>query len=422
MSAGPGWYPDPNDPANVRYHDGAAWTEHTAPAAPAAPADPSTQGYPTAAEHGGTSQTGQGYGGQNYGGQNYGGQNYPGQTYPGQTYAGQNQAQQGYGIPSYASQGYPQPGHAAPPGTGPGRARWPFAVAGGVLVLVVAGLATWGATSGGWFDGAQPEPARSDTPTVAPTTDPTDPGTDGASPSDPSSAPSDDPSSTAGATSDGGALTLDTATTVAVPDGSAVTATVDLPADGIYLISATSTDGSDPYLTLTTPSGEELTGDYYPRPAEALGVSDDDAMIAGWFTAGTHTVAISDYYDAAAGIEVTVRSLGEADGALVEAVPTAIAVPEGGVWIGYVDVAAGQTLEVDVRTTSGNDLTAAVATRDGAVWENDDRSSEVQEDVGGDSLDPYVQTEAPPEGRAVVMIADFDGAAGTAEVTPWIIR
>jgi Protein of unknown function (DUF2510)/Domain of unknown function (DUF4190) len=27
----PGWYPDPEQPANVRWWDGAAWTEHRAP-------------------------------------------------------------------------------------------------------------------------------------------------------------------------------------------------------------------------------------------------------------------------------------------------------------------------------------------------------------------------------------------------------
>lgn len=38
------WYPDPEDPAQQRYWDGAQWTEHRAPAA--APADPSAPAAP----------------------------------------------------------------------------------------------------------------------------------------------------------------------------------------------------------------------------------------------------------------------------------------------------------------------------------------------------------------------------------------
>ncbi len=36
----PDWYPDPKDPALLRYWDGATWTEHTSPAQPAQTAEP----------------------------------------------------------------------------------------------------------------------------------------------------------------------------------------------------------------------------------------------------------------------------------------------------------------------------------------------------------------------------------------------
>lgn len=49
-----GWYPDPQNPAQLRYWDGQAWSESTAPAAPAAPSAPATPVDPAA---------GQGYGG-----------------------------------------------------------------------------------------------------------------------------------------------------------------------------------------------------------------------------------------------------------------------------------------------------------------------------------------------------------------------
>lgn len=38
MSQPAGWYPQPNDPSNVRWWDGTQWTEHTQPIAPVAPA------------------------------------------------------------------------------------------------------------------------------------------------------------------------------------------------------------------------------------------------------------------------------------------------------------------------------------------------------------------------------------------------
>lgn len=48
-----GWYPDPQEPSNLRYWDGQAWTESTAPAAPpAAPAAPPAPPAPAAGEPG----------------------------------------------------------------------------------------------------------------------------------------------------------------------------------------------------------------------------------------------------------------------------------------------------------------------------------------------------------------------------------
>jgi hypothetical protein len=43
-----GWFPDPEDPAQLRYWDGTAWTEHRHPAEPAAP-EPAAAAAPPAA-------------------------------------------------------------------------------------------------------------------------------------------------------------------------------------------------------------------------------------------------------------------------------------------------------------------------------------------------------------------------------------
>jgi hypothetical protein len=40
VAAAPGWYPDNQDPALVRWWDGTQWTEHTQPARPATPTGP----------------------------------------------------------------------------------------------------------------------------------------------------------------------------------------------------------------------------------------------------------------------------------------------------------------------------------------------------------------------------------------------
>lgn len=58
-----GWYPDPSNPAQQRYWDGAAWTDATAPAAPAAP-QPS-YGAPGAPAYGAPAAPG--YGAPGYG-------------------------------------------------------------------------------------------------------------------------------------------------------------------------------------------------------------------------------------------------------------------------------------------------------------------------------------------------------------------
>lgn len=45
-----GWFPDPEDPANLRYWDGTAWTEHRHPVDPAgAPVAPTVDAAPAAA-------------------------------------------------------------------------------------------------------------------------------------------------------------------------------------------------------------------------------------------------------------------------------------------------------------------------------------------------------------------------------------
>ncbi len=45
-----GWFPDPEDPANLRYWDGTAWTEHRHPADPSGvPAGPTVDATPAAA-------------------------------------------------------------------------------------------------------------------------------------------------------------------------------------------------------------------------------------------------------------------------------------------------------------------------------------------------------------------------------------
>ncbi len=81
-SATPGWYPDPNDPSQIRYWDGLAWTEAVAPA---------TESAAQAAD--------------------------PGFAPP----AGAAGQTPGYQAPGYQAPGYQAPGPAAPGYQGPGQ-------------------------------------------------------------------------------------------------------------------------------------------------------------------------------------------------------------------------------------------------------------------------------------------------------------
>lgn len=51
MTVGPGWFPDPEDAAQLRYWDGQGWTDQRSPAQPAAPQYPQ---YPAAPPQYGT--------------------------------------------------------------------------------------------------------------------------------------------------------------------------------------------------------------------------------------------------------------------------------------------------------------------------------------------------------------------------------
>jgi uncharacterized RDD family membrane protein YckC len=61
----PGWYEDPQDPAQLRYFDGIIWSAHTTPRAPAAPSPASTTWQPPGSgvqDQGQQQGGGQGYG------------------------------------------------------------------------------------------------------------------------------------------------------------------------------------------------------------------------------------------------------------------------------------------------------------------------------------------------------------------------
>ncbi|GMA30780.1 DUF2510 domain-containing protein [Litorihabitans aurantiacus] len=382
MSAGPGWYPDPGDPMQLRYYDGGAWTSHTSASST------SSTGAPSSTSPGGIPPLPGGYAssssypGYSAGPTGHGQGQGPGQSQP--TYLG---AGQGYGhaAPGYATApGYP----VSPDGARASGERWPFVVAGVVVgaALLIVGVVAWGAFSQGWFDGGP-------TPIASPTSQ------------------ADPP------TIVDGTFAVDGTTIVDVPRDTLVESVVDLPTDGIYLITVTSTDDSDPFLALEAPDGTYAEADYAPAPAGSLGLDGDDAALVGWYTAGPHTVTASDYYGDPARMEVTITNLGEGDGALVDGVTSSIEVPADGLWIGYLDVADGASATLDARTTSGGDLRAALSAWDGLVWENDDRPQEVLDDVGGDSLDPYVTTDVLLEERLVVLVGDFRGEGGTADVT-----
>ncbi|MBI9113481.1 DUF2510 domain-containing protein [Sanguibacter suaedae] len=118
MSAPAGWYPDPQQPQQLRYFDGAAWTVHTQPAPGAAPAQDASGGQAQGA--------GAGYGQAGYAAQG----GYAKQPHQSASYAAHHGA---YGAGAQQQQEPEQPQG----GVGL------FIVGGLVAIAVVVGIGIW---------------------------------------------------------------------------------------------------------------------------------------------------------------------------------------------------------------------------------------------------------------------------------------
>ncbi|MEE6272275.1 DUF2510 domain-containing protein [Georgenia sp. MJ206] len=91
---------------------------------------------------------------------------------------------------------------------------------------------------------------------------------------------------------------------VEIPAGGAWLAAIELPADGVYVFDAVSSDDADPVLSVVSLDGEEYSND---DSSEGAG-SARDPYLRDLFAPGLYFVGMTEWSDAAATIQLTIAA------------------------------------------------------------------------------------------------------------------
>ena len=405
MSTPAGWYPDPQQQDQLRYWDGAAWTEHQAPAQGAAP---------TGGDQGGGAapgQTGSGFGAASappsqasgFGaasapqqpGAGYGSAPAPGTADQTAPYGAGDPAMQhgtqsaGYGPSGAGAPGYGAPGGYGQPG-GPGGKpnRTPLIVGGivGVVILVLLIVLGVKLMSGG----------SDEEPTAGPTSDPT------------TTEETDEPTDDVPQDTDGGSLAVGSATEVQVVGGSRVSMSLTVSDEGPLRIYTNSSDDMDPVLTVLDGQGTEVASD---DDTEYQSENSYDASVVLPGPPGDYTVVVEDYWGADGTIQVLAEPVGATELSVGE---VSFELSGDEVFEGFLQVEPG-TYIFDV--ASDADPTMAVIAPGGDSESSDDRSGDDPETEN--DRDPYLEVDVAEEGALLVSIAEYwsEDVSGTLTIS-----
>ncbi|CAM3374241.1 DUF2510 domain-containing protein [Occultella aeris] len=418
MTTPAGWFPDPSGADQLRYWDGANWSEHvgasgsqpggfgqaSAPGGygPASAAPGHTQADPYGLATGGHAQT-HAYG-QNAGGP--GGAGLSGYAAAPTAYSADTTSAYGgsggYAAPGTQAGAPGSAGYYGPASAPPSPNQTPVIVAVAVAVVLVIAVAVFFAY-GALTDRGEPGPTAGPTATSQPTSEPTPTAT-------PTPTPTAAPTQSAPAPVTLGATTAGTLPADGTWDG-----VVTIAAAGVYAFIGHAEEGIDLTLTLLDGSGQQIAfNDDPPGNADVLVSNRRDPLLGLYLEPGEYTVRLEEYGGYATEFDFTAALLD-----VVTEIPTggahSIAIPEDNVWLGYVPVSATGMVTVDVRTTTDADPVLTVISPDGTYQDQDDRGSESAAQYGGSQWDPYLTFPVEP-GVYLVMVSDWTGAESEASI------
>lgn len=407
MSTPAGWYPDPQEQGRLRYWDGAAWTEHQAPAQGAVP-------MPAGGGHGAFSASQQGNGGhpvapapeQNVSWQRpsagYGPAPAPGSAEQTSPYGPISDPAMQYGTQTAGPGAVPPPGTpppgtpgTPPPGTPGGKPnRVPLVVGGVIGLVIVIGLIVLGVQL--IIGGSEEEPtAGPTTSSPAPTDGPTDQPTDQPT----------DPQPQGGTDMDAGALTVGSSVQLDLAGGQRATLTLTVTEAAPIRIYTTS--DIDPVLTVVDAQGNEVVSD---DDTEYQSSNSFDASVTAALPAGEYTVQVRDYYSSTGAVEVTAEAAGEVQELALGANDFDLAAGE--VFVGSLSLEPG-TYSIDV--ASDADPTIALVVPGQPSLSSDDRSAD--DPPASSTLDPYLELTVDQSVVAMVTLEEFWGDAVSGTVT-----